>query len=49
MREKLKAAYSENDLNQLSMQAAAENKLMLKQRHYISCYNPGTTSAVTLG
>jgi len=46
MREKLKAAYSLNDFDQLSKQAAAENKLLFKQQHYV---NPGTASTITLG
>jgi len=49
MREKLKAAYLVNDIDQLSKQADAENELLFKQRHYVSRYNPGSTSAVTLG
>ena len=48
MREKLKAAYSINDLDQLSKQAAAENKLLFKP-HYVSRYNRGTASTITLG
>jgi len=49
MREKLKAAYSVNDFDQLSKEAAAKNKLLFKQRHYVSRYNPGTASTITLG
>jgi len=49
MRDKLKAAYSVNDFVQLSKQAAAENKLLFKPRHYVSRYNPGTASTITLG
>jgi len=49
MREKLKAAYSVNDLNQLSNQVTAENKLLFKQRRYVSRYNPGTASTIVLG
>lgn len=49
MRDKLKAVYSVNDLDQLSKQAAAENKLLFKQQRYVSRYNPGTASTITLG
>jgi len=49
MREQLKAVYSVDDFNQLSRQAAAENKLLFKQQHYVSRYNPGSVSTVTLG
>jgi len=48
MRAKLKAAYSVNDLDHLNKQADAENKLLFKQ-HYVSRYNPGTASTITIG
>jgi len=49
MREKLKAAFSVNDFDQLSKEAAVMNKLLFKQKHYVSRYNPGTSSTITLG
>jgi len=48
MRDKLKVAYSVNDLAELSKQADAKNRLLFKP-HYVSRYNPGTTSTITLG
>ena len=48
MREKLKAAYSVNDFDELSRRADTENKLLVKQ-HYVSRYNPGSASTITLG
>jgi len=49
MREKLKAAYSVNDFDQLSKEAAAKNRVLFKKRHYVSRYNPGTASTITFG
>jgi len=49
MREKLKAAYSVNDFDQRSKEAIAKNKLLFKRRRYVSRYNPGTASTISLG